>query len=195
MQIQIDTKYLVNDFIKYQILTKTGCTYYNLNNDIDSVDKIASKNVSQLIIALCDKFERYYKESFQRSLCSEFCINAENLESILNNVSTELFAQNIINWSRIIALFAFCGCLAVNLNEKRMENFIEMIEKWLVNFLNKSEVLEWLKSKGNWVINFLQYYYRRIYFFRVSFKLQKKMYFLEWLKRLLPKTKYFIIDL
>jgi hypothetical protein len=155
--MQIDTKYLVNDFIKYQILTKTGSNYFNLNSDLDSVDKIASKNVSQLIVALCDKFERYYKESFQRSLCSEFCINAENLDSIMNNVSTELFTQNIINWSRIIALFAFCGCLAVNLNEKGMGNFIEIIEKWLVNFLNKSDVLEWLKSKGNWVMNCFQF--------------------------------------
>jgi hypothetical protein len=45
----------------------------------------------------------------------------------------------------------------VNLNEKGMGNFIEIIEKWLVNFLNKSDVLEWLKSKGNWVMNCFQF--------------------------------------
>ena len=154
MQIQEDTKYIVNDFIKCQILSKTGCEYFNFNSEMDSLDNVGAKNASKLVKALCDKYEIYYKKSFQRSLCSEFYINDESIDNILNNVSNELFAQNIINWSCIIALFTFSGCLAVNLFEKRMFNSISRIEIWLVKYLNKSEILEWLKSKGNWVISY-----------------------------------------
>ena len=80
-----------------------------------------------------------------------FCITLENLENILNNVSSQLFIQNIISWSRIIALFSLSGCLVESAYEKQMKNCEFFVMNWLIEYLNKCEIVDWLESKGQWV--------------------------------------------
>jgi hypothetical protein len=154
MQLEFETKNVANDYINWRLI-KAGYIYWCNNNEIDLNKNINENNAEVkhlclLMRNLCTKFENYYNKSF-KLLCSEFHITNENYKAILTNVSNELFINNIINWPRIVALFTFCGCLAVKCYEKEMQNVIYEIINWLINYLNKREFLEWIQSKGNWV--------------------------------------------
>ena len=152
MQIQLETKYLVYEYIKWRLLSKksTKILEFSIQKEFEE-SRLKKTYLNNLIRTLCEKFESKYKKSFQRPLCSEFCITLENLENILNNVSSQLFIQNIISWSRIIALFSLSGCLVESAYEKQMKNCEFFVMNWLIEYLNKCEIVDWLESKGQWV--------------------------------------------
>ena len=149
MQIEMETKYIVNDYIQWRLF-EAGYSFSqsSIEFDLEEVN-ITIKNQSDIIKILCKKFEKFYNKLF-RELCSEFDITVDNVMSILENVSNELF-KSAIKWPQIIALFTFCGCLAVKCFEKEIKNNIFEIIKWLIDKLNQREFLQWIQSKGGWV--------------------------------------------
>lgn len=149
MNFKNDTSLLVKYYINWRLKISSSCPYLNVKT-VDLNDNL--KKSSNLLRCLCNKFEFKYKKNYT-TLCSELYLTNENYKIILVNVANELFCNNTINWYRVIALFAFTGCLAMQYYQKNMPCVVHNIINWLVDYLNSNDstVSQWIQLQGGWV--------------------------------------------
>lgn len=85
-------------------------------------------------------------------------VSAENCEETFLRVAESLFRDSVINWGRLIALFAFAGKLTKKAIRSSMKSKLKIKRKMchaLSNFIIM-RLENWITEKGGWVsIDFL----------------------------------------
>ena len=88
-------------------------------------------------------------------LCSKLNFSKETGYSSFRDISKQVFSDGIINWGRIVVLFAFGARLGKYCNENNMRDQIENITHWTARFVTE---LDWIEAHGGWVGSFFCYY-------------------------------------
>jgi hypothetical protein len=81
-------------------------------------------------------------------LCSKLNFSKETGYSSFRDISKQVFSDGIINWGRIVVLFAFGAKLGKYCNENNMRDQVENITMWTARFVTE---LDWIESHGGWV--------------------------------------------
>ena len=58
-----------------------------------------------------------------------------------------------LNWGRIISLFTFMRHTREDLVAKHRHDDITTLQQWLVDFLNRRDISDWIANTGGWVAN------------------------------------------
>lgn len=185
------SKQLIQDYIGWR-LAKKSYTQWIIFNKID-INKNSKSKFCLMMRQLAYEFEKQYKKAHQ-SFQFQFEPSEANLKDIFNTLINDLFdlstdslnldndklSENCINlnfslyskdtfnlkcnWSKLIGLFAFSGCLAIQLYELKADSLIYSLNDLLVDFINNDKrIFTWISSQGSW--NGLVDYYneRQIY--------------------------------
>jgi len=82
-------------------------------------------------------------------MCDQLHITPYNAQTQFVTIVNELFSDGI-RWGRIVALFAFAGCLAVQCIEKEMPVLVDQVVEWTTTYAD-SHLISWIQQNGNWV--------------------------------------------
>ncbi|XP_076045406.1 bcl-2-like protein 1 [Oratosquilla oratoria] len=87
---------------------------------------------------------------FQRML-KRIDITRENGYMAFFNVANELFEgeKSIVNWGRIVALYAFCGQLALYCKDKKMDDYAKQIAQFM-GIYAAEVVTPFVIEEGGW---------------------------------------------
>lgn len=91
----------------------------------------------------------FYKLTDQLDLKDEFSFAYESFISVCRKLM-----QNEITWYRIVSLLCFGAEIAVFVIKKGgpgVENFVNKIVHYVVEFIVKEEIAEWISHHGGWV--------------------------------------------
>ena len=100
---------------------------------------------------LSDDIERRNPDLLEQ-LCSKLNFSKETGYSSFCEIAKEVFADGVINWGRIVVLFAFSARLGKYCSENNMGDQIEDLTQWTARFVIG---LGWIEQQGGWVGNTL----------------------------------------
>ena len=122
---------LAKDLINYKLgynvqpVNATARTLRKLSDDIES-------KTPDLLEQLCSKLN-FSKETGYKAFCE---------------LANEVFSDGIVNWGRIVVLFAFSARLGKYCSENNMSSQIDNIIEWAPMFVTG---LGWIETQGGWV--------------------------------------------
>uniref|UniRef100_A0A5S6QI79 Bcl-2 Bcl-2 homology region 1-3 domain-containing protein n=1 Tax=Trichuris muris TaxID=70415 RepID=A0A5S6QI79_TRIMR len=113
-------------------------------------------------IALCmrtmgELFEQQYKSSFDEMSCSIRICRSTAYPKFLA-ICQELF-KGEVRWGRLVALYSFGGCLALECVEKGMPEMVSSIADWVAMF-TEEQLSSWISENGGWD-GFIDFYDKR----------------------------------
>lgn len=138
----VNTRVLVADYLKYR-LNKDGLAWVGAPPDLP-----APGTVQQTLRVLGDEFEQRYNEVFT-NMCNQLEITRANCQPTFVAIVGELFSDGI-KWGRIVALFAFGGCLAVHCVQSGMPQMVDQIVDWVTAYID-NHLHTWILEHDNWV--------------------------------------------
>ncbi|KAH3720359.1 hypothetical protein DPMN_063256 [Dreissena polymorpha] len=137
------TRYLVADYLNYRLskhnLQWRGCPPLAL--DVINKVHLTMRN-------LADEFEKKYEEEFT-DMVQQLHVTVDLAYETFLAVAEELFKEGIINWGRVVALFAFGGSLAVECMVKEMEHLVDSIYEWVSTYV-QDKLSHWITDNGGW---------------------------------------------
>lgn len=137
----ISTRELVTDYLKFRLAKQN--LPWNTCPDLPTPGK-----VQRTMQILGDEFEQRYNEVFQE-MCNQLHITPNTARVTFVAVVNELFSDGV-KWGRVVALFAFGGCLAVQCVEKEMPPVVDQIVEWVSNYVD-THLMSWIQEQGGWV--------------------------------------------
>lgn len=143
---RVDTRLLVADYVLHR-LSQKSLTWANCPYTVSSTPGRVEKTMR----ALGEEFEQRYTEVFSE-MCGQLHITPNNAQTTFVTIVNELFSDGI-KWGRVVALFAFGGCLAVQCIEKEMPFLVDQVVEWLANYVD-GHLMSWIKENGDWVRKF-----------------------------------------
>jgi hypothetical protein len=177
----LQSKLIISDYIFWRLAMSVGYSEWNIHNKID-ISKNNKTNLCIVMRRVAFTFEKQYNCTFpEKTLSESFHLSSANCRATLQRIINELFSLKnvtvngtsskndliyskeslqmnnndddlVINWSKIISLFAFSGCLAIRCYKNEMQYLVHRIIEWLINFFNNnSKVFNWIERNGNWV--------------------------------------------
>lgn len=102
----------------------------------------------RVLLALTAEFEQRYEEAFQTT-CDELFLTPDNAQMVFMTTINSLFANNVINWGRIVALLAFSGAAAAQCVDKELPYLVDSIVAWTTAFINQ-RLASWIEQNGGW---------------------------------------------
>ena len=106
--------------------------------------------VERAMRSLGEEFEERYQQVFNE-MCQQLHITPNNAEATFATIVGELFSDGI-KWGRIVALFSFGGCLAVECVQKEMPNLVDQVLEWTTRYVDLN-LMPWIQQNGGWVRN------------------------------------------
>ncbi|CAL8339686.1 unnamed protein product [Lota lota] len=103
--------------------------------------------VRAALLESVDEFELRYTLAFS-DLSSQLPITPATAYSSFESVMDEVF-RDVINWGRIVGLFAFGGALCVECVEKEMSHMVPRVAEWMTRYLD-NHIDPWIQSHGGW---------------------------------------------
>ena len=82
-------------------------------------------------------------------MCDQLHITPNNAHGTFVTIVGELFRDDV-RWGRVVALFAFAGCLAVQCVEKEMPVLVDQVVEWTAAYVDV-HLTSWVQQHGNWV--------------------------------------------
>jgi len=90
-----------------------------------------------------------------RESCGEIFITPNNAQTLFLASLQSLFSDGIINWGRVVALFAFSGSLAAQCVEKEMPFLVDQVTNWTTAYIANTNLASWIYDNGGWVSQLL----------------------------------------
>jgi len=137
------SRYLVVDYLHHR-LQKVGYTWTTCPPLLPQPTKI-----HLTIRSMGDEFEDRYRTQFEE-LSDQLQIAHHTAYSTFSTTAEELFLNGGVNWGRIVALFAFSGCLACRFCEQHLTELITSLVDWTATYLEHN-LGQWINSHGGWV--------------------------------------------
>eukprot|EP00118_Oscarella_pearsei_P009513 m.54964 g.54964 ORF g.54964 m.54964 type:complete len:191 (+) comp34436_c0_seq3:23-595(+) len=106
---------------------------------------------------LADAFEEHNPKAFEE-MSAALNINAVTVYANFVEIASDLFVDGI-RWGRVVALYAFSGCLAVECVKRDLRNYVGSVSGWSSEFMTEN-LVEWIRANGGWE-GFLKYYSKR----------------------------------
>ncbi|KFD66493.1 hypothetical protein M514_05724, partial [Trichuris suis] len=107
--------------------------------------------------AMGEVFEDRYKTNFDdMSYSIRMCPSTAYPKFLA--VCQELFKGGV-RWGRLVALYSFGGCLALECVEKGMPEMVSSIADWVAMF-TEEQLSNWISENGGWD-GFIEFYERR----------------------------------
>ena len=143
--IALTSQKLCEDYIHAR-LRRSGIS------DFDMASTMSHADYSLTLLAMGQILELRYPKLFSKvSVHLRITYGNEAVVwGAFNKFAKHLF-MNGTTWSRIIALFAFAGGLAVDCVAHGRAIFLGRIGHWLAGFVGKNLAV-WIKARGGWVI-------------------------------------------
>lgn len=147
----VNTRVLVADYVKFR-LDKDGLA------DQCDIQVSAVGNVQQTMRVLGEEFELRYNQVFQE-MSQQLHITPNTTHPTFVAVVDELFrdreadndaGQLRVRWGRIVALFAFAGCLSVQCVQKELPNQVENVIDWTATYIDQ-QLSSWIQQNNGWV--------------------------------------------
>lgn len=133
------------DFILENTFSYLVCNHYKFDaiSNMNKREKDIFENIKKTLHA--------FRESYPiKNMCEEIdVINEDTVDSILLDVSNELFSEGI-TWSRIIAFFVFVGELTITCIEKKLLNSIVDVMYECFSRLVKEKLESWIENHDGW---------------------------------------------
>ena len=82
-------------------------------------------------------------------LCVKYDVSTETGYRSFSQIAKEVFSDGIINWGRIVVIFAFGAKLGMYSKEKNMPEQLDNIPQWIGRFVMNHK--EWIEKQGGWV--------------------------------------------
>ena len=108
------------------------------------------ENMNNSFFKYCDMMYKMYDEHLYKVTRKVLLDSNENIETFFNNILTDMFSDNIINWGRILMVFVFGARIAVLCKDRNRTDLIDQVIRSVDNFV-KTDILEWIDIKGGWV--------------------------------------------
>ncbi|ESO08228.1 hypothetical protein HELRODRAFT_185432 [Helobdella robusta] len=102
--------------------------------------KLAMRNLGE-------EFEERYRGVFN-DMCQQLHITPNNASATFRAIIGELFSDGI-RWGRIVALFSFSGCLAVECMERKMPHLVDEVLTWTTAYLDE-HLSKWIQDNNGW---------------------------------------------
>ena len=110
--------------------------------------------VSPVLLAIGTELEKDHPNLFVRigrqTGCRSF--TDQSVASTMSNISREIIRHGEITWSKIVAIYAVAGGIAVDCVRQGKPEFLPMIQRALADFLEEDLAI-WIQSNGDWVNN------------------------------------------
>ena len=119
-------------------------------------------STSATLQRLADQIEEQYP-SLLNHLCHKLNISRNTAYATFVEIASEVFVDGV-NWGRIVALYAFCGRLALYCERNNMKDLVESVTNWTGKYVGG--LSDWIESNGGWV-SWQEFFY--IYIFTFSF--------------------------
>jgi hypothetical protein len=100
------------------------------------------------------EFEERYSAVFAKT-CVELHVTPANVQTTFENIMSELFSDGV-KWGRVVALFAFGGCLAVECVHQEMPFLVDQVVELMVRYL-ETHLVVWIQRNGGWE-GFVEFY-------------------------------------
>lgn len=140
----INTRQIVADYVNFRLQKESfqwaGCP---------SLPTPGS--VQRTMRTLGEEFEQRYTEVFQE-MCNQLHITPNTAHPTFTAIVHELFSDGV-KWGRIVALFSFGGCMAVQCVEKEMPILVDQIVEWVTSYVD-NHLQSWITEHGGWVSRF-----------------------------------------
>ena len=143
MKIEIEVL-RVADVIS-RIVCKSPLSYHHHLKRLSRHDRIYVDAVSRTMAELSDKHAILFN-----GLINKLEISDENFDAVYKSVALEMFADGVINWGRIITLYAFAATIAQHFNDNGMENVADSMIHMNNQFIEE-HLADWIVNKGGWV--------------------------------------------
>lgn len=163
---QYQTRELVSDYLGWR-LAKEGFLDWSMENRVD-MSKNGKTRICAIMRQMGYEFEKRYNSDYL-PLLGEHTSTSTYLNEMLPLVFAELFqikpfdSSDLVssgdssssfscNWCRIVALFAYAGCLSVRCFKSDRLTAIQDIADWIIKFLNcDKRLFDWIEKQGGWV--------------------------------------------
>lgn len=103
--------------------------------------------VKRTMRVLGEEFEQRYNEVFTE-MCNQLHITPANAQATFVTIVNQLFSDGV-RWGRIVALFAFTGCLAVQCVEREMPLLVDQVVEWTTSYI-EVHLDSWIIENGGW---------------------------------------------
>lgn len=133
LNVKITAKYLARDIIQYA----TGNRRPAAN--------IHSRTLRRTVDEMLQKHEIPFRSMVTKL---DFCKN--NDHQTLLNVLNELFIDNVFNWGRVVAVYAFIASLSRHVAAKGIKNdYLDRIEEFAGEYIAEN-IAPWIHKQGGW---------------------------------------------
>lgn len=100
------------------------------------------------IARICTELGEDNADFFQ-SLPETVSLHQKNAKSVYMSLCKTVFEDNIVNWGRIMSLFALAAAFAENFVRSGELTVVTKISVWLCEFV-EMELEEWITKQGGW---------------------------------------------
>lgn len=144
---------LAEDYLKYVLqIQQPGSKPSKTSRVLQDVASSVQDEVERTLKQCLDKFD---------------VVSVDTARTIFNQVMEKEFEDGIVNWGRIVTIFAFEGILTKKLLSKRIASDMDMckdISYFVAEFITKNTG-EWIRQNGGWVC------VMEVFFFVLYFKI------------------------
>ncbi|GFO14696.1 Apoptosis regulator bcl-2 [Plakobranchus ocellatus] len=138
-----NTRRIVVDYIFYRL---DSCGYIWENGRQGG---IVPNEVQRAMRSLGDEFEERFRDRFD-NMIDKLDLTEANAGSTFTEIAAETFADNVVNWGRVVALFGFAGRLAVHCYEKNLNhNMVDNIVDWVTAYVDIN-LRNWMETHNRW---------------------------------------------
>ncbi|XP_022241091.1 uncharacterized protein LOC111085677 [Limulus polyphemus] len=145
-KIKEETQKFSKDAIRYVLTTKL-CKNDKLIQEYSPLNDPLARSVRKLVTQMITMYRTSYEISVQK-----LDISANNIFEAFKAVTDNLFEGNndLITWSRLIALLSFGAQMTLHLYENGMEEFASDTVNFVGTHLGE-RVTPWIQKQGGWI--------------------------------------------
>lgn len=110
------------------------------------------------IASVCTNLEQDNSDFFH-NLPESLNLQANNAKAVFISLCKTVFADETINWGRVLSIFTLAATFAVYFTKKSQLNVVTKIPKWLSEVI-ENELVDWIVEQGGWV-SFNVIYFRK----------------------------------
>lgn len=174
-----ESELVVKDFVYRRLISRRGFEDSDLElaslPDLDALDGFVDasdefttdprerekyEKLGRTLATFGDEIEEKYKGAF-RHMLANFNMEGSDCEFCFENfrqIAQRLF-QNGIAWGRIVALLCFGYEMAkmyIKRGSGEIEKFLRKIVSWVVRFLVKEKIIDWIIKQGGWFVGVIE---------------------------------------
>lgn len=145
-----ETREIFVDYLNYH-LTNKGYEEWNPRPQLP----VTVNAIHTTMRTLGDQFHVNYQDKFNE-MCQQLHITPDTAQLTFHGVVSELFREGGIQWSKIVALFAFGSAFAARCMYNEMPMLVNSVVDWVTDYVDQ-HLSQWIDEHGSWN-GFVEYF-------------------------------------